>query len=126
MTHAEMITALEAATEPSRGLDAEIARAIGLAINESDPEWVFEPSYLEDGHLRLSSVQPFTSSIDAALTLLNKVGILLSLSDIGADGLPLAIVADPTREVESTFEGIGCNLAISLCIAALKAREAAP
>ena len=115
MTHAELIAALEAATEPSRELDGKIAM-LGYA-----PFVVHRMR--ED---IISNAPRYTSSIDAALTLLNKVGILLSLSDIGADGLPLAIVADPTREGESTFEGIGCNLAISLCIAALKARETAP
>ena len=64
MTHAELIAALEAATEPSWELDAEIARAIGA------------PVYPD---LR---AHRYTSSIDAALTLVPEGGGLACSSGL--------------------------------------------
>ena len=108
MTHAELIAALEAATEPSWELDAEIARAIGA------------PVYPD---LR---AHRYTSSLDAALTLVPE-GWCWAI-----EGSRRAAVYDPSADPEpGSFANpiqmrSGFTPAIALCVAALKARDAAP
>ena len=65
MTHAELIAALEAATEPSQELDAEIAKGLGWVSETrlNRPSWWARPD-----EVRLP-LPEFTSSLDAALTL---------------------------------------------------------
>jgi hypothetical protein len=76
----------------------------------------------------------YTASIDAAMALLDQYGVLMQLSDIGADGLPLARVGRPDLDGESIFTGISSGvsmqatplsgLSLALCAAALRARAA--
>lgn len=67
-------------------------------------------------------VPDFTSSLDAAMTLVD--GVLLNLSDIGADGLPYAVVGNPVDATEG--RGIARTLPLTLAAAALRARATTP
>jgi len=74
----------------------------------------------------------FTRSLDDAMTLLDQYGVLLHLSDIGADGLPLARIGRPDLLDAPIFNGISSGIAkdatplsglcLALCAAALRAR----
>jgi hypothetical protein len=114
MTLPELIAALEAAEGPSRELDAEIAHATewtGMELVEWPPFW-----------------PPFTSSIDAALTLVPEkfywsVGSLTDEHsephhEYGAQLYLWSHVADKDDVIEH-----GATPAIALCIAAVKARQ---
>jgi hypothetical protein len=80
-----------------------------------------------------ASVPAYTASLDAAMTLLDQYGVLLHLSDIGADGLPYARVGRPDLDEAPIFTGISSGvakdatptsgLALALCAAALRARS---
>lgn len=97
MTRKELIQALRAAKGPSRELDAAI-----LEYLCQDTEW---PT---------SDPRLFTSSIDAALTLVPE-GRIWSIGKIlKADGF--VAVLDKTRQSHD-----GATPAIALCIAALEA-----
>jgi hypothetical protein len=63
---------------------------------------------------------PFSTSLDAAMVLVNRVGILLHLSAIGGDGLPLAEVGNPGSALEA--KGFGPTLPLALCAAAIRLR----
>ena len=138
-----VITELEVAKAGSRKLDAEI----GLTVQPDLPEPMGEcRAYLKrpdtiDGcepgtlwlvqrsGLSLRSMMPYTTSIDAALTLRD------------ADKFPICIVQDmgPVMGVSAriavidtsgstpqpiTHDGQAKTIPLALCIAALKAREA--
>lgn len=98
MTIDELIAALEKAEGPSSEIDADI----GLTAAGWEP-W-------------LSKLPPFTSSLDAALTLVPE-GLMWSVGTNG-DGRYRADVWTDVVEI-----GIGCSPAIALCIAALEARR---
>lgn len=86
----------EQATGDSFDLNHAIARAIGCAS------------------------EPFTASIDAALTLVPE-GWFVRLDDLGADGMPLAMLYAPDRP---NCMGVARDLKLALCAAALRARAA--
>ena len=92
-----LIERLEAATEPSRELDAEIfAEVRGIAGAET-----FMMAFgLED-------IPEYTSSLDAALTLVSE-------------GQEWSLVFWPPRKEKAAIP------TIALCIAALRGREAGP
>jgi hypothetical protein len=106
---------VERATGADRNLDAMIHARDGL---EGVGHWQDAPAY--------------TASLDAAMTLLDQYGVLMHLSDIGADGLPLAKVGRPDLDNAPIFAGIAscimtdtspvAGLALALCAAALRAR----
>ncbi|MFS0736964.1 hypothetical protein ABC347_07930 [Sphingomonas sp. 1P06PA] len=111
---------------PDRDIDREIMALLRLP-----------PDYAADwGPQDNCRPAPFayTASIDAAIALLDQYGVLLHLSDIGADGLPLARVGRPDLDQVPIFTGISSQialkatpasgLAIALCAAALRARAA--
>lgn len=110
-----LVERVEALAGPCRVVD----RAIWFALQD---EMTGDPLYGPQ----------FTASIDAAMKLLNNVGILMHLSDIGADGLPLARVGCPGLDDAPIFVGIAscimtdtspvAGLAMSLTAAALRAR----
>lgn len=111
----DLIEKLEAATEGSRELDAEIAIASGTA-----PVGAFRPCASLDngtfgtGAYSLWSAPHYTSSLDAALTLVLK-GFGWNVNDDCGD----VAVFGETGE----FRGDGRTPALALCIAALKARR---
>ena len=91
--------------EQAAGADRELGLAISIACDMESPH--NDP----------------TSSLDAAMTLIDRCGVLLHLSDIGADGLPLCNIGDSVTAKE--FKGIAtANLALAVCAAALRARAA--
>lgn len=108
----DLIERLEKATGPDRKLDSDICDFVfgKQPWYAPSPEWC-----------RLYHAEP-TSSIDAARTLSDWV--LLTLSDIGADGLPYAVLGDPSQSPSVEVTGIGATPAIALCIAGLKTRSA--
>lgn len=116
---ADLIAKLEVAEGPSRELDQEIAKAAGL-----------KPSWRDDGEARFYSpgmsngpakiAPPFTSSLDAALTLV-------------PDGLRIYMERKPTDPPQPWFvtvrphaqdgwDAVSDYPALALCIAALRAR----
>jgi hypothetical protein len=110
VTIEELIARLEAADGPSRELDAEI--------------YCFT-RYCSLSHWVEDNADPYTSSIDAALSLVPE-GLRWRVSGVPAANKALASCAtgsimDPaTKE----WDAIHTHTAIALCIAALKARAA--
>jgi len=125
-----LITRLEALTGPSREVDAEIAKAIGWRDFISDKV----PAYYwidEENRPRLE-VPYFTGSLDAALTLVPEGCVwalnfasMATIMKVGTkkfDIIDGVIVGQwPENQREGEFP---VSVAIALCIAALKAREA--
>jgi hypothetical protein len=118
----------EAASEGGSDLDNAILNALGYS-------WRGMGYWFHDDSHQWKGGKSFTTSIDAAMALLDQYGVLMQLSDIGADGLPLARVGRPDLDGESIFTGISSGvsiqatplsgLALALCAAALRARAAA-
>lgn len=111
----ELADRVEKASGPDRELDGDIF----LAIRPSSRGRIF-------------NAPKYTASLDAAMTLADGIGVLMALSDIGADGLPLARVARPDIDGGPIYSGIAscimtdtapvAGLAIAVCAAALRAR----
>lgn len=127
-----LIERLEKATGPDRELDAEIFCAInhGFVTHHAAPGFAIKDQFgiIENGNLARSPyissnrrVSPqFTSSIDAAMTLVPK-GMEKDFTDLyGVARVSVGINANP-GPFYGTHEG--GSLAIALCIAALKARS---
>lgn len=107
----DLIERLEKATEGSRELDCNVAEAAGLGARRQ-----FHPPLLDNGR----PVPRFSESLDAALSLVPE-----------GRYAKLQISHDHKRawawvEMEAG-EAVACAApALALCIAALKARQAAP
>lgn len=99
------IEAVEKATEGYPELDVLITRAI-FGYKPDQPLWYADK---------------YSRSLDAARTLANDK-ILVQLSDIGADGLPLAVLADPSTTPTGEWQGIAATLPLAWCAAALRSR----
>lgn len=114
----------EWAPGPDRELDELIAAEIAGAVREYQPHLGRAAYYHESGSpwMYVNVPEPgYTASLDAAMTLMDRYGVLLHLSDIGADGLPLCNIGDSVTGRE--FKGIGtANLALAICAASLRAR----
>lgn len=120
MTRAELIAALEAATGPSRELDAEIA-CLGYSGRRRSRK---RPGcYVENGITRVAP--EYTRLLDAALTL-------------AGEGVPWVVGVDQTLPISRWYVATVWTLkkmgdcaefrgastpALALCIAALKAGE---
>lgn len=123
----ELIEKLEKATGPDRELDLSIADVFGFKqtiVNLSACPPLFPKADKFKGIWRDGSktaCPKYTLSIDAALTLTDL--ILLQLSDIGADGLPFAVLGDPSPTPTREYIGIASSKAKAICIAALRARK---
>ena len=114
----ELASRVAEAKGPDWQLDREIFDA--LRIVPSRDHFPVYPHYA------------YTASLDAAMTLVNGVGVLMNLSDIGADGLPMARVGCPQFDGAPIFTGIAscimtktapvAGLAMALTVAALRAR----
>lgn len=103
MTRAELIAALEKATGPSIMLEQEIS------------VW----RYAQAGLPAPDVPKPYTSSIDAALMLVED-GLLLEIERAPNGDWRVWI----TLNEDEQWFGAGKSAAIALCIAALKAMEA--
>lgn len=120
MTRAELIAALEKATGPSRELDLAICRG---ALN-SEP--LGHAAGMDDGLLLMQRVglyPRYTSSIDAALTLVPD-GMRWRVFGVPTAGKAFAScktgsTLDPATE---EWEAVAPTPALALCIAALKAQ----
>jgi hypothetical protein len=119
----ELALRCEQATGPDRELDVAIARSLGVTVWKRNDEDTgnYETTYWK-----------YTASLDAAIALLDGHGVLMHLSDIGADGLPYARVGCPNLDDVPICSGIAsctltttsnvAGLALALCAAALRAR----
>lgn len=111
-----LIAKLEAATGPSRELDARIRYEVRRLFSVGSIDEFLATSVA-------ATVPRYTSSIDAALTLINGLWCIYAMEDPGVTYLP----ASPTG---SFFDAKQVTVKhqspiIALCIAALKARSAA-
>ncbi len=114
MTRAELIAALEAATGPSRELDASIGEALGVA-----PQYYSEYGYGDPAKDAPREHAPYTESIDAALSFTPE-GAEISLTNLyGLSTADVGLNFDTHLQA-----GRGATLAIALCIANLRALEA--
>lgn len=114
---------IENATEPCRELDAETALLLGIVERRlKRGEWLY-PDGSSNG------LAPYTSSIDAAMTLV-PAGYILQLSewdhdDLRAKGAWQAILTQAGKR-NSDMWGHRCDHAktpaLALCAAALRAR----
>lgn len=109
MTNGETLAARVENEPPSRELDRaiEIHRR-GLMANQSHPPF-------------------YTSRIGAAMSLNDKRWVVAHLSEIGADGLPMAVLTNGTREAKGycfapPFESQPA-LARAFAAAALRTKE---
>ena len=110
----DLIARLSAATEPSRRLDAEIARTEGWT---GFSDYWLSPS----GQQRQFHPPAYTSSIDAALTLVPE-GYLWQLKrGFEATATVWSVMIDYDDQHPVPF-GASMRPAIALCIAALRAR----
>lgn len=129
---ADLIARLEQATEGSRELDAAIARAIGnkvetIIVPEGHPVFAagggLEFMVRPDGSR--SSVPPYTTSLDAALTLVPEGWRVAEMKDgIPSDAGPYCHVRlwCPVNSALGHRHGAsGITPALALCIAALRA-----
>lgn len=115
MTIDELIDALEKAEGPSRELDAEIAGAFGWAVLSSFTGGIYRAA--PPGKIDCRPLPDFTSSLDAALTLVPE-GWIWSVSSSGC------VWVMPSDDVEGQIVVSGiADPIIALCIAALKARR---
>ena len=112
--------------EPSRLLDVQIAvAALGWRDhNKHDPARQQAQGQMllltEDDRLNWRQAPAFTTSLDAAVTLVPE-GRGYVLRSYG-DGAGSAIIADPPRDVVFGKARVGSNMALALCAAALRAR----
>lgn len=123
---ADLIERLEAATEPSRELDKDIV-CVKDGRNPAD--------YRIDAQFYFA-LPRYTSSIDAALTLVPG-GMDWDVGYLNVNGeKPVAHVMRQIKHSDPEYDGDGAHYisfaskgatpAIALCIAALKAREPKP
>ena len=111
--------------EPSKELDGAIGYAVG-ATPKAKPVYK-RGHYIGNKRvmLRIEAVWlPYTTSLDAAVTLTDW--LLISLSDIAADGMIQCELGEPGRNLVGVSVGAKTR-ALALCAAALRARaEALP
>ena len=98
-----IIALLENARYSDFTIDEEISRVTGIWNGEE------------------MDVPSFTSNLNDARSISNW--LLVYASDIGADGLALATLADPGYSPPLEATGMHSSLEIALCIAGLKARQ---
>ena len=121
----DLIAKLEAATEGSRELDADIYEAIGCEVvrarkSRRGLNWCYR-GHFPHGWLaiRWEKMNHLTTSIDAALTLVPE-GMFWS---IDSSGSAYICQLDSGGQRGSVRVGDGESPALALCIAALKARQ---
>lgn len=120
-----LIDRLEASTEGSRELDAEVFKAIGapapfqfmnklIALEFNDVEQAYFARVTDDMQVRYSPPH-YTTSIDAAMTLVPEGGF----AEINTYDNPDCFVWPGAGE--ECFQGTAATPALALAIAALKA-----
>lgn len=129
MTLDELIRALNAAKEPDRELDAEIAVCIfGGEIVWKQSNYTMElypvRRFASKAHVSGWAHEPvplYTASVDAALGLISKSRYLRSLVALeNSEMRPYAWRATITRDIW-VFDASHTEKAIAICVAALKA-----
>lgn len=123
----ELATRVEALAAYDGRLMAEIDCAVrfpDLRPAETDDhptvkDRTFDPSSIWTPTGWLMS-RNYWRSVDDAISLTEGF-VIIHLSDIGADGLPMAVVGDPSRSPSVKCVGIAHNLAAALTAAALRA-----
>lgn len=129
----DLIAELERATGPDRELDAKIWLAVtpgatrqSAPVNHPKGAYVIDET--RDGSGRLIIVSPYTSSLDAAMTLVPEGYSAHLFKQFAAKE-----IAKPTARLFKHYavdgdgdidETEGATLAIAICLVALKAREA--
>lgn len=118
----------EQATGPDRELDGAIATSLGWtdvhgSVLRADFQGGRPPGVID----WWDHVPRFTASLDAARTI--SEWVLLHASDIGADGLALVELGNPTTTPTGLVRGVGYGggqhaLVLALCAAALRALAA--
>lgn len=119
-----LISRLKKAEGPDRELDCDIARSLGWQVQwTTDDAHQFIPCGIwgDERKGEKGLIPRFTESLDAARGMSNWV--VLYASDIGADGLALVQLGDPSRSPTVEVSGIHPSLVVAWCIAALKARQ---
>lgn len=125
MTLSDLIERLEKATGPDREMDEDIVRAlypdciIQIYVVGDEDKTVFHAEPLVPNK---SYVPLYTSSIDAALTLVPE-GYGWSLYGGFSPNRPCACLSDTGRS-DDLVDAFGATPAIAICIASLKARAA--
>lgn len=123
-TIASLADMIEKLTGPDREVDAEMALALGVV-----PEGAFRPCAAVDagtfatGAYGFWSCEPYTASVDAAMTLV-PTDCVWSAGDWRANGgPPSASVWPPERNRPEGYHGIvqAATPALALCAAALRA-----
>lgn len=110
----DLIERLEAALEGSRELDEEIAQAIFPKLIRRHASW-----YIDDMR---TDIEPFSTSLDAALTLVPEghAGLTMRTNT----SMPQVTIHCAPNSDRTNYYGEAVTVALALCIAALKAREA--
>jgi len=118
MTREELIAALEAATGPSRELDAEIGTIIGAEPRPTELLWNYSGRrgvpYWKKEHIH------YTSSIDAALTSVPEGWAIAEITYTDKWSVRLRCPVNPS--LGWTRREIHKDLPPAICTAALKAR----
>lgn len=115
---AGLIARLEAAQAGNRELDAEIAKAIGLDVDEDG--WVVTVSVVQD-FPAVTFVEPYTTSLDAAISLIPE-GCLWKVGHAG-DRHPGIFEALIMPRNGPDPHARAATPALALCAAAMKARS---
>lgn len=121
MGQEKLIALLEEATRPNYALDCEIASAFGWTLQKMKGD--AKPYWRKPGdtkYFERSSVPCFTSSIDAALTLVPEGSEWSASTLYGIARTEVGLNHDGGPFYGERKDG---NVAIALCIAALKARR---
>lgn len=127
----ELIERLESATKPSSALNKEICDLVFdiewrpySTSRRVRTHWGYKRGTDDVVFYGIDRIPRYTASIDEALTLVpEEWEAILYTETPQAEMYPTSGVKRPAG---IKFRDVGANLAIALCIAALKAREAKP
>lgn len=132
MKHAELIARLEAAEVGSRELDAEIwAASVGYVLVSFDGAgWLYKmhPNDMQR-HERTGYIPPYTTSLDAALVLAERVLPPETMWELNRkciiDGKKFYLCEFDVPEWGPRVDTYGCarTPALALCIAILRAPD---
>jgi len=128
----ELAARCEKAEGPDRRLDAGLHQARGYTLRDGKPNeryaktrrWV-SPEGIDCGWLEGTNREyppRYTASVDAALTLVAGTGVLITLSEIKGDGMPMCVVGNP--ETAELFEAVANTMPLALVAAALRSHAA--
>jgi len=111
----DIIQRLKDASEGSRELDVEIAKAAGWTYTR-DVEYCWTPPEQGDFRQSYQGVPMFSRSIDAAMSLVNEHGCDLYIR-------PSATTARCYPNEDEDVKAISKSPALAICIASLSARK---